>query len=618
VSSDLKKGLTLVDVFCLATGAMISSGLFILPGLAFSKAGPAVIVSYVFAGFLCIPAMLSKAELITAMPKAGGDYFYIMRGFGPLLGTLAGFSAWLSLSLKGAFALIGMGAYLRIVTDIPLAVIAILCCLFFLFLNLVGIREAGRCQTILVFSLLAILSGYIVWGIRIFDSSNLSPFLVEGTGSVLATASFVFVSYGGLTKVAALAEETQNPGRNLPLGMAVSLIVTTLLYALVILVTIGISDPGPLKTTLTPISDGAAVLGGNSARIIVSIAAFLAFMSTANSAIMAASRYPLGMGRDRLLPRAFQNVSSQFKTPYVSILFTGLFIILAIFFLKLELLIKVASSILILLFIFANLALVLFRESHISSYRPRFRSPFYPYIQILGIFGGGFLLIEMGTAVIFLTSMFLLLCFIWYRLYAQEQASRDSALIHLLDRLVSGNKELASDGLLIELRNIVIERDEIVRDTFQGLVEEADVLDIDVPLKMEDFFEDISARLAKQLNMGEDELLRRFMDREKAGTTIIAKGLAIPHIVVEGRYGVKMLLARAKGGVVFPGDEVVHTIFVLIGPMGERLLHLKTLAAIVQIAQNPEFNDRWFKALSDEDLRNAVLLTRKKTGRDGK
>jgi len=399
----LKKELGLLGVFCVATGAMISSGLFILPGLAFSKAGPAVILSYMIAGIFCLPTLLSMAELTTAMPKAGGDYFYIMRGFGPLLGTVAGFSTWLSLSLKGAFALIGMGAYLRIITDIPLSIIALLCCLFFIFLNLVGVKEAGRFQVVLVLGLLAVLSSYVLWGWKTINPSNLSPFFAEGVGSVLATASFVFISYGGLTKVAALAEETKNPGKNLPMGMFLSLIVTSIFYALVIFVTIGLLNPESLKGTLTPISDGAAVLGGNIFKIIISIGAFLAFISTANSGIMTASRYPLGMSRDKLLPRGFQKISSKFKTPYASILFTGSFMILAILFLRLELLVKVASSILILLYIFANLTLILFRESRILSYRPKFHSPFYPYLQALGILGGLFLLIEMGTFIVFLT-----------------------------------------------------------------------------------------------------------------------------------------------------------------------------------------------------------------------
>jgi amino acid transporter len=73
----LRRELGLLGIFCIASGAMISSGLFILPGLAFSKAGPAILISYVIASVLVIPAMLSKAELSTAIPKAGGTYFFI-------------------------------------------------------------------------------------------------------------------------------------------------------------------------------------------------------------------------------------------------------------------------------------------------------------------------------------------------------------------------------------------------------------------------------------------------------------------------------------------------------------------------------------------------------------
>ena len=86
---ELRKDLGLFDVFCIASGAMISSGLFILPGLAYAKAGPAVVVAYIIASLLVIPAMLSKAELATAMPKAGGTYFYIDRSMGPLANKIS-------------------------------------------------------------------------------------------------------------------------------------------------------------------------------------------------------------------------------------------------------------------------------------------------------------------------------------------------------------------------------------------------------------------------------------------------------------------------------------------------------------------------------------------------
>ena len=611
---DLKKELTLLDVFCVATGAMISSGLFILPGLAFAKAGPAVILSYIIAGIFCLPTLLSMAELTTAMPKAGGDYFYIMRGFGPLLGTVAGFSTWLSLSLKGAFALIGMGAYLSIITNMPLNIIALFCCLFFIVLNLIGVKEAGRSQVFLVLGLLGILLNYVFWGIKTVNPLNFSPFFAKGAGSVFATASLVFISYGGLTKVAALAEETKNPGKNLPLGMILSLIVTSILYALVIFVTIGVLNPEILKGTLTPISDGAGLFGGNVLKIIISIGAFLAFISTANSGIMTASRYPLGMSRDKLLPINFQKISSRFKTPYISILFTGSFMILAILFLKLELLVKVASSILILLYIFANLTVILFRESKILSYNPKFHSPFYPYLQILGILGGGFLLIEMGTFIVFLTAMFLLLGFIWYKTYAQKRASQDSALIYVLERLVSKDKELTSDNLLTELKDIVIQRDEIIADRFHKLIEESEVLDIETPLTMEDFFKEVSDVLSKDLNLRSGELFKKFIEREKESSTVIKDGLAIPHIVVEGKNIFKIILVRAKTGIIFPNDQLVHIVFVLVGSPDKRSLHLKDLAAIAQIAQNPEFDKKWLEAKNKEELRHIVLLAERRRG----
>jgi len=327
---------------------------------------------------------------------------------------------------------------------------------------------------------------------------------------------------------------------------------------------------------------------------------------------MTASRYPLGMSRDKLLPQGFQKISSKFKTPYVSILFTGFFIILAVLFLKLELLVKIASSILILLYIVANLTVILFRESKISSYRPKFHSPFYPCLQILGILGGGFLLIEMGTFIVFLTTMFLLLGFIWYKVYAQKRASQDSALMRVLEKLVAKDKELASDNLLTELKDIVIQRDDLIKDKFHKLIEQALVLDIEGVLRIKDFFKNISNILGKELNLKPQELLRKFIAREGESSTVIKKGLAIPHIVVEDKNISKVLLVRAKAGIVFPQDEVVHIVFVLVGSSGDRVLHLKILAAIAQIAQNPEFNKKWLEASSEEELRNIILLTERR------
>ena len=122
----LKKNLTLFDVYAVSTGAMFSSGFFLLPGIAASYTGDSVYLAYLLAGFLIIPAMLCMAELSTAMPKAGGTYYFLDRALGPLFGTIGGLGSWVAVVFKSAFALVGMGAYLSLYLDVPILVLAVI------------------------------------------------------------------------------------------------------------------------------------------------------------------------------------------------------------------------------------------------------------------------------------------------------------------------------------------------------------------------------------------------------------------------------------------------------------------------------------------------------------
>src|SRR6056297_3929695 len=128
---ELKKEISVLGVFSIATGAMISSGIFILPGLAFSNVGPAVFVSYFIAGLLGLLGILSIIELSTAMPKAVGDFYFINKSLGPLFGTISGFLGWFTLSLKSAFAIFGISEIVYLYSSIsPLITSLILCLLF--------------------------------------------------------------------------------------------------------------------------------------------------------------------------------------------------------------------------------------------------------------------------------------------------------------------------------------------------------------------------------------------------------------------------------------------------------------------------------------------------------
>ncbi len=163
----LRRELGFRAVFAMAAGAMISSGLFILPTVLFGTVGPGVSACYLLAGLLLVPALLSNAELMTAMPKAGGSYFFIDRSLGPGFGTAGGIATWASIAFKSAFALVGIGALAAYTWGWDIAgwqvkLVAAGFCVFFMCINLLGARQAGRVQVVLVAVLLGVLVAYVV------------------------------------------------------------------------------------------------------------------------------------------------------------------------------------------------------------------------------------------------------------------------------------------------------------------------------------------------------------------------------------------------------------------------------------------------------------------------
>ncbi len=608
----LKKVLGFWDIFCLASGAMISSGLFILPGLAYAKSGPAVIFAYILGGIFVIPSVLSKAELATAMPSAGGTYFYIERSLGPGFGTFGGLANWLSLSLKSAFALVGMGVFALLIypatTGFQIKLLAIAFCILFTILNLTSVKMAGRVQIILVAVLFAALLYYCVFGFISIDVHRYVPFMPYGPKAVFATAGLVFISFGGLTKVASVAEEVKRPSLNIPLGMIIAFLVVTFFYALTVFVTVGIVDKSSLEHSLIPISLGAKQFAPLYGKVMMALAAILAFVTTANAGILSASRSPMAMSRDKLLPKFLQRVNTRFGTPHFSILLTSLFMITVILFLDIYNLVKTASTLMIILFMFVNISVIVMRESRIQNYRPSFRSPFYPWLQIAAIIVYGFLIFEMGPVPIVITAVFMAVCCLWYLFYVSTRVKRRSAIMHIVERITA--RELAGSTLGSELREILLERDDIVEDRFDRLIKNAIIIDIDGSVSADEAFRRISVELSGRMDIDKNELFKLFKTREELSSTVIQPGLAIPHIIVDSNHKFDVLLVRCKDGIVFPdAPDPVKTMFVLIGSMDERNYHLRALMAIAQIAQEKDFEKNWLAARNIEGLRDVILLS---------
>ncbi len=437
--SKLLRQLTFIDIFAMASGSMISSGLFILPAIVYSKNKASVILIYILASILVLPAVLAKSELSTAMPKAGGSYFYVDRSLGSAFGFFTGLADWFSVAMKSAFALVGMAVFIDIIVksigishldpDTLMKATSLICCCFFMVINIFSVKHSSKFQNYLVLILLLTLLFFIVTGLKSFDIKHYKPFYPENASalSLFGAVGMVFVSFGGLTKVTAVAEEVKNPQRTLPLGMLSAWFVVSLLYFVVIALTVGAMDNHLLKESLTPISDAAKVFAGTSGYIILSISAMAAFITTSNAGLVSASRSLMAMSRDKILPAFFGKISDRFHTPYVSILITGTLMILAIVLLDLESLVKTASALMLTLFTLDNLSMIIMRSSKLQTYRPTFIVPLFPYIQIFAILIYISLIISMGLIPILTSLIFVVFSALWYKFYIVNDKVHDIA-----------------------------------------------------------------------------------------------------------------------------------------------------------------------------------------------
>ncbi len=421
----LERSLPLISVIAISIGGMLGSGIFVLPGLAAAKTGSSVWLAYLLASVCILPAALSKSELATAMPSSGGTYVYIERAFGPIFGTIAGIGLWLSLLLKSSFALVGFGAYLTILTNIDVdltRLVAVFFLIIILFLNILGVKKVGNVQIAVVSISLISLILIFVFGAPRVDSNLLDPFLIDGNIGLISTVAFVYISYAGVTKIAAIAEEIKNPSKNLPRAMILSLFIMTIIYVFVAFVLVGNIPLESLKTDIKPIYTIANLLGGKHIGYIAAIIGIITLISMANSGVLASSRFPFAMSRDKLLPSFMSKIHSKYLTPVVTIIMTCFIMALVILFLDVEKIAKLASAFMVMMFVAVNAAVIVLRETSVQWYNPPYRSPLYPFVQIFGIISGIVLLVFLGLMPFIAILTIIILGFIIYFNFGNKTA----------------------------------------------------------------------------------------------------------------------------------------------------------------------------------------------------
>lgn len=611
----LARNLTLFDLYAMSTGAMFSSGLFLLPGIAASYTGNSVWLAYLLAGFLILPAMYCMAELSTAMPKAGGTYYFLDRSMGPLMGTIGGLGSWIAVVFKSAFALVGMGAYLGIYLDLPFTVTAILLTIAFGLINIFGAKETTLLQRFLVTTLVVILVGFVFLGLKetgvveaFRPEAGHGAFFKSGLVGFVSTIGLVFVSYAGLTKVASVAEEVQNPDRNIPLGMTLSLITATVIYTLGTVVLIKVLEPQALYDSLTPIADAGRVFLSwvpfDLGVILIVVAAIAAFASTGNAGIMSASRYPYAMAKDKLVPEKLSEIG-KYKTPTIAIVLTVLAMIAVLILFDVASVAKLASAFQLLLFGLVCVAVIVMREARIPTYKPGFKAPLYPWLQIIGILISFWLIIEMGILAIAFTGMVVIGCVLWFHFYASGNLERRGAIFHIHQRL--GQQQY--EGLERELMTIIHDRTQAENLSYEALIARSAMMDFRYGIYDLEHISEIMRGQAETRFEIEPIIITDAMNADTLHLHPISAHVHIHYITHPSIEQPELFVLRfgPQAKLDIPSASSAHTLMFLIVPPKPVGLDLRLAGHLAEVVQSDQFETRWLSSETERGM-NEVLM----------
>lgn len=411
----LSKTLGPFDLIMLGVGAIIGTGIFILPGtVAASHSGPAIIYSFILAAIVCAFAGMCYSEFASAIPVAGSAYTYGYVVFGELIAWLVGWALLLEYGLAVASVATGWSSYLNSLlagfnlaiphaisgpwnpsngTYINIPAIAIV--LVIALLLTIGIRESTKINTIMVFVKVGVILLFIGVGIFYVEPVNWQPFMPFGVSGVLTGTSLVIFAYLGFDAVSSAAEEVINPRRNMPIGIIGSLVICSLLYVTVSLVLTGIVPYTNLNVT-DPVSFALQVIHQDWVAGIISLGAVIGMMTVILVMLYGGTRVLYALGRDGLLPKSMYELNKKYKTPIKNTWIFSILVALCAGFIPLSELAELVSTGTLVAFIIVSIGVIYLRkDKNIPS--GGFRVPLFPFVPIASFLLSIFLIFQLSV-----------------------------------------------------------------------------------------------------------------------------------------------------------------------------------------------------------------------------
>lgn len=295
--------LSLFDAVNISLGSIIGAGIFVILGAAAAAAGPGLVLSVLIAGFVSLLTGLSTAELSRLYPRSGGVYVFARETLSGFLGFLVGW-VWLFANVvSGATVAVGFGHYLKhLVPALPTAAGIILVVAATVAVHLAGAKESSRFNNALVLLKIAVLLFFAAAAFLHFRGSNFRPFLPFGVRGVWAGAATIFFAYAGFARVAIVADEIEEPRKNVPRATLLSIFISTLIYLLVAAAAVGGAGSSLLAGSGSPLADAMVSLGMAFGAGLVALGGLAATGTVALASVLGISRLAQVMAREGELP----------------------------------------------------------------------------------------------------------------------------------------------------------------------------------------------------------------------------------------------------------------------------------------------------------------------------
>ncbi len=398
----------LIDITMIGVGAMIGAGIFVLTGIAAGVAGPALIVVFLLNGVVAFLTAMTYAELGSAFHDAGGGYLWVKTALPDPNGFLSGWMSWFAHAVACSLYALGFGAYFRLVLHAvgapPLAWgfmtlekwLAVVTTAVFAYINYRGASEAGRAGNVVTVGKIVVIGLFIAAGLWVMAGRPdvdlaFTPFFTSGWAGVFAAMGLTFIAFEGYEIIAQTSEEVENPKRNVPRAVFLSLLIVVPIYLLVAVVAIGaVTPPAGLSTTQYLAQEkeialvsaaGQFVRGGG---IVILVGGLLSTVSALNATIYSSSRVAFAMARDANLPTALGRVHGRLATPHVAIVLSAVVIIGMAVLLPIEEVAAAADLMFLLLFVQVNIAVIRLRSLRPDLDRG-FKVPLMPVVPVVAI-----------------------------------------------------------------------------------------------------------------------------------------------------------------------------------------------------------------------------------------